>query len=88
MRDDKQNNLYALTEAPAAVLLDLDNTLYPYDPCDAAGRAALGEIASHLPEVDRLAFNQAYAKGRTATHRDLHGTAASHSRLLYIQKAL
>ena len=88
MPDAKQNGFQSLTEAPAAVFLDLDNTLYPYDPCDTAGRAALGEIASHLPEVDRFAFNQAYDQGRAATHQDLHGTAASHSRLLYLQKAL
>jgi len=32
-----------LSEAPSAIFVDLDNTLYPYDPGHKAGLAAVGD---------------------------------------------
>lgn len=73
----------------SAVLLDLDNTLYPYPPCDEAGRTAARETANDRGlDLSRDAFTEFYEAGRRAVKRDLSGTGASHDRLLYFRAAL
>jgi putative hydrolase of the HAD superfamily len=68
------------------VLLDLDNTIYAYEPCHHfALRACYGEFN----KVQQLAFedfSELYTSARTRIHTDLAGQGASHSRLLYFQK--
>jgi len=72
-----------------AVLFDLDDTLYPYPPCRAAGRdAAHGRLRELGYDLDRAAFEDLFDAGRRAVKRDLPGAAASHSRLLYLRAAL
>lgn len=70
------------------VMLDIDNTLYPYDPAHRAGQAG---VSDHLVAVlgeDRSRVDAALDAGRADTGRRLHGTASSHHRLLYFQAAL
>ncbi|MGM0447775.1 MAG: HAD family hydrolase [Methanobacteriota archaeon] len=72
-----------------AVLFDLDNTLYPYAPCNEAGkRAALDALRERGYELDRDAFDGLYATGRRETKRETGGTAASHSRHVYFKRGL
>ncbi|SDF16544.1 putative hydrolase of the HAD superfamily [Halorubrum xinjiangense] len=72
-----------------AVLFDLDNTLYPYAPCNEAGkRAALDALRERGYELDRAAFDELYATGRRETKRETGGTAASHSRHVYFKRGL
>jgi putative hydrolase of the HAD superfamily len=72
-----------------AVLFDLDNTLYPYAPCNEAGkRAALDALRERGYELDRAAFDDLYAAGRRETKRETGGTAASHSRHVYFKRGL
>jgi putative hydrolase of the HAD superfamily len=72
-----------------AVLFDLDNTLYPYAPCNEAGkRAALDALRERGYELDRAAFDDLYATGRRETKRETGGTAASHSRHVYFKRGL
>ena len=72
-----------------AVLFDLDNTLYPYAPCNEAGkRAALDALRERGYELDREAFDDLYATGRRETKRETGGTAASHSRHVYFKRGL
>ena len=72
-----------------AVLFDLDNTLYPYAPCNEAGkRAALDALRERGYELDREAFDDLYATGRRETKRETGGTAASHNRHVYFKRGL
>ncbi|WP_193309278.1 HAD family hydrolase [Halorubrum halophilum] len=72
-----------------AVCFDLDNTLYPYAPCNEAGkRAALEAFRERGYEMDREAFDELYATARREAKREVRGTAASHSRHIYFSRAL
>lgn len=73
---------------PAAVLLDIDNTLYAYAPAHAAAWKAVRHklrTAHALPLDD---FDKAADDARLAIKERLGPTAASHSRLLYLQRML
>ncbi|APW99463.1 hydrolase [Halobiforma lacisalsi AJ5] len=72
-----------------AVLFDLDDTLYPYPPCNRAGKEAAKEAARERGyEFDDGEFEDFYRTGRSEVKRHLSGTAASHERLLYFKHAL
>ena len=72
-----------------AVLFDLDNTLYPYAPCNEAGkRAALGALRERGYELDRAAFDDLYETGRREAKRETRTTAASHDRHVYFKRGL
>jgi putative hydrolase of the HAD superfamily len=72
-----------------AVLFDLDDTLYPYPPCNEAGKRGAFEAARNLGyDLDREAFDDLYRAGRREAKRDTGGTAASHGRVLYFKHAL
>jgi putative hydrolase of the HAD superfamily len=70
-----------------AILLDLDDTLYAYKPCHQAGYEACKVLASEKYSISNADFDTAWKIGRDKVHYDLHGQGASHSRLLYAQKA-
>jgi len=70
------------------ILLDLDNTLYEYDPAHAAGlEAALTCLAEQVGS-DRTMLEQTFNEARRQIHGELNGVAASHNRLLYFQRML
>ena len=72
-----------------AVLLDLDDTLYPYPPCNEAGkRAALETFRALGYDLDRETFDDLYLRARREAKRELAGTAASHERFIYFKRAL
>ncbi len=72
-----------------AVCFDLDDTLYPYPPCNEAGKAAALETACDRGyELDREAFESLYQRGRHDVKREIPGTAASHERFLYFKRGL
>ncbi|ELZ41782.1 HAD-superfamily hydrolase, subfamily IA, variant 1 [Halorubrum saccharovorum DSM 1137] len=72
-----------------AVFFDLDNTLYPYAPCNEAGkRAALAAFRDRGYEMDRETFDELYATARRETKRETRETAASHDRHIYFKRAL
>jgi putative hydrolase of the HAD superfamily len=71
------------------VLVDLDDTLYPYPECNEAGKAAAFRAARDLGyDVDREAFDALYQAARRDVKRDVAGTAASHERFLYFKRAV
>ena len=81
LRSDEFRNL-------KAVLLDLDNTFYAYDPCH---EYALGKVYEHFKELSDWSFETYRGKYKVAQEviKDQTGTqAASHSRLLYFQVML
>src|SRR3989344_6627113 len=74
------------------ILIDLDDTLYPYPLCNEAGiQATVGYLAKEL-ERSFAQVLKAFEQGRTATKQLLKTKtgelAASHHRLLYLQKAI
>jgi HAD superfamily hydrolase (TIGR01549 family) len=77
-----------LQSPPDVVLLDLDNTLYPYDPPNAAGLRAVEQKANDLLGVASGEFRSALGVAREGVKASLGPVAASHSRLLYFQSAL
>lgn len=74
----------------SVLLLDLDNTLYPYEPCHKAGlQASYLKYVSLLESEDSFTeFKAQYQAARASTHQRLAGFASSHSRLLYFQTML
>ncbi len=73
---------------PAAVLLDSDNTLYPYGPAHEAGLAATRAKATNVLSIQPRQFDEGYARARDEVKAQLGATASSHSRLLYFQRLL
>ncbi len=68
------------------ILLDIDNTLYSYNE---AHHAAVKSVVKHFRNefnLDEKIITSCYENARKKVHIDLIGTAASHNRLLYIQK--
>lgn len=66
-----------------ALLLDLDDTLYDYPPCEAAGRTRLAELAAAHWGVPHDTFGVAYDRARAAVKSRCAGPSG-HSRLLYV----
>lgn len=73
---------------PSCVLLDLDNTLYEYAPCHNQGMEAAAAVASEQFSLNRPDFFACVDHARTEIKKRLGRTAASHSRLLYLQRAI
>ncbi len=67
------------------LFLDLDDTLYDYSTCHAAGLASLLDLTVERFGIPRSEAEQSYEQGRRNTKSRLHGAAASHHRLLYAQ---
>jgi putative hydrolase of the HAD superfamily len=82
------HNARARDVMPAAVLLDTDNTLYPYEPAHRAAMTAARAKAGQLFNLSEADFEQAFDAARRGVKARLAGTASSHSRLLYFQRML
>lgn len=78
----------AFARRPSCVLLDFDNTLYPYDVCNQAGMSAARELAQRLLNLAPSDFDQCFRDARTELKNRLGQTASSHSRLLYFQRTI
>ncbi|MFD1645921.1 HAD family hydrolase [Haloarchaeobius litoreus] len=73
----------------SAVFFDLDNTLYPYQPCNEAGKRAARRRATDLGyDLDREAFEARYQEARSEVKRELAGTASAHERFLYFKRLI
>ena len=71
-----------------AVLLDLDNTLYEYDKCnEAAIESSINKLAGIFAK-SKAEIKEIFEKSREKVKSQLKDTAASHSRLLYLQKTI
>ncbi len=72
---------------PKAILLDLDNTVYEYAPCQQAAMATAHEVARALHQGwDNFeVFSREYDLARATVQNLLPGHAASHCRLLYFK---
>lgn len=68
------------------VLIDLDNTLYSYTSNNARSMEKCILKCEQQYGISREQFDKCFHAGREQVHKELHGQAASHSRLLYFQK--
>jgi putative hydrolase of the HAD superfamily len=75
-----------LSRLPDAVLFDLDNTLYPYDTAHKAAMDAVRGKMGAVFSVSGERFDHFYGEARRDVKERLKNTAASHSRLLYMQR--
>lgn len=73
---------------PAALLLDLDNTLYPYDVSHRSALKQVREKAGRLLAIAPHDFDSLFDRARNEVKARLGRTAASHSRLLYFQRLI
>ena len=71
-----------------AVLLDLDDTLYDYEPCHKKGLKAVYEKLKKELNISYKKFNELFKISKKEIHRELEGTASSHNRVLYFQRLL
>ena len=78
-------NKHHFVNAPKAVLIDLDNTLYNYDLAHSEAMKALEKKFFDTLKVPAKLFYIYYLKSREKIQKNLKNTASSHSRLLYIQ---
>ena len=84
----KKINPARFSDKPAAVLFDLDNTLYPYGPSHEAGMSSVRSKAITTIGMGANEFDTAFDNARMDTKKQLGSTASSHSRLLYFQRTL
>ncbi len=72
------------TMTPRAVLFDLDDTLYGYEPCNQAGlRATSRLLAQFAAGLTYERFMAVHDEVRDQLAAQLGGTAASHNRALF-----
>jgi putative hydrolase of the HAD superfamily len=70
------------------LILDLDNTLYAYDPPHKLAMSKVLESFSTKFKISQEQAEQSFDRARRNTHLELPARAASHNRLLYFQKML
>lgn len=77
-----------LKEKPVAVLFDLDNTLYDYEPAHRQALLAVREKANSLLGISGEDFDKFFLEARSQVKKNLGNLAGSHSRLLYFQRLI
>jgi len=73
---------------PRAILLDLDNTLYPYQTAHQAAHQLMVETLCRHTSIQPSDAESAISHAKQMVKSRLGAVAASHHRLLYIQTAL
>ena len=70
------------------LLLDIDNTLYPYKNSHDVGLNAAFSLIESQFGIESASIKNAFLEARKEVHITLSETAASHNRMLYFQKML
>ena len=73
---------------PDAVLFDLDNTLYAYEPAHVAAWRAVKDKLSDSLSFTPQRSDQLFQEARDQIKAQLGRSASSHSRLLYFQRMM
>ena len=71
-----------------AVLFDLDNTLYEYDPPHKKALFAVYKELKNKIKLSRKKFDFLFKISKQEIHRELSGTASAHNRILYFQRLI
>jgi HAD superfamily hydrolase (TIGR01549 family) len=67
------------------ILLDIDNTLYKYEPLHQLAQRALFNFVSTTFKINLNVITVAYKQAKLQVKHNNPSTAASHNRLLYVQ---
>ena len=70
----------------SAILFDLDNTLYEYAPCNAAGLLAAEQVLATQYSLGEGRFQELHDIVRLELAEELKGSAASHERSLFFKR--
>ena len=73
---------------PKAFLFDTDNTLYEYEVSHKAGMNAVRSKVVGMFSISENDFEQSFDLAKKDVKKVLKGSAASHSRLLYMQRMM
>ena len=73
---------------PDAIFLDIDNTIYDYELAHNFALAAVKKKALKTFSISEKQFNNAFSEAKKQVKSNLKDTAASHNRLLYMQRML
>ncbi|MBD3355173.1 HAD-IA family hydrolase [Candidatus Woesearchaeota archaeon] len=71
-----------------AVLFDLDNTLYDYDPAHKKALKQTHKILKKHIKISFKRFLKLYDVSKAEIHKELSGTASAHNRILYFQRLI
>ncbi len=71
-----------------AVLFDLDNTLYEYEPVHKKALKDVYEVLSKEIKITYSRFLKLYKLSNSEIKRELAGTASAHNRILYFQRLI
>lgn len=71
-----------------AIIFDLDDTLYAYEPLDKKARINVEKFTCESLGISSEKYQEAYGFGREETKKRLPEVGAGHNRLLYCQKTL
>jgi putative hydrolase of the HAD superfamily len=82
------HNPLAFEVKPSCVLLELDNTLYAHEPCNAAGMEAARALSGRLLNLSASDFDRCFSTAKSEVKARLEDTGSAHSRLLYFQRTL
>ena len=69
----------------SAILFDLDNTLFHWDPCDLRGREAAHAALRLSIEVSFDRFMELHKEAREHLKVHLHGQGSNHNRILFFK---
>ena len=82
------NNKELFHKLPDGILFDTDNTLYSYQPAHRKAMYALKNKVSRTLNVKISEVELNFERAKKEVKANLKNTAASHSRLLYVQRML
>jgi putative hydrolase of the HAD superfamily len=71
-----------------AILFDLDNTLYEYEPAHKEAMKKVYEFLRKDLKISYKKFVTLFNLSRHEIHQELSGTASSHNRILYFQRLI
>ncbi len=71
-----------------AILFDLDDTLYDYEPAHQKALKAVYPIVEKEMGIPFKKFERLFDLSKSEIHRELAGTASSHNRVLYFQRLI
>lgn len=75
-------------DKPKAVFLDLDDTLYSYDPANQAGMESVFYFLKEKYSIDSNLLNDCFTKAKDRVKFLVGDQGSSHSRLLYFKSML
>ena len=75
-----------IKQKPNIVVLDLDGTLYQYEPCHALGMQALYEFLGEELGISWGEFQTLFDQARSRVKLRLGNVASSHNRLVYLEQ--